>query len=48
LRRVCTTIDALRLSFSLAVRRDGISRQGVQVVREAIHHQVRTRAHELS
>jgi DNA-binding transcriptional LysR family regulator len=48
LRRVCTTIDPLRLSFSLAVRRDGISRQGVQVVREAIHHQVRTRAHELS
>lgn len=48
LRRVCTRIDPLRLSFSLAVRRDSVSRRAVQVVREAIHHQVRVRAHELS
>ncbi len=48
LRRVCTLIDPLRLSFSLAVRRDSVSRRTVQVVREAIHHQVRLRAHELT
>jgi DNA-binding transcriptional LysR family regulator len=48
LRRVCRSIDPLWLSFSLAVRRDSFSRPNVQVVREAIHHQVRLRANELS
>lgn len=48
LRRVCRSIDPLWLSFSLAVRRDSLSRPNVQVVREAIHHQVRLRADELT
>lgn len=48
LRRVCMPIAPLWLGFTLAVRRDSISRPNVQVVREAIHHQVRIRAHELS
>ena len=48
LRRVCTQVDPLWLSFSLAVRRDSVARANVQVVREAIHQQVRLRADELS
>lgn len=48
LRRVCLSIEPLWLGFTLAVRRDSISRPNVQVVREAIHHQVHLRANELS
>ena len=48
LRRVVLSIDPLRLSFSLAMRRDSVSQANVQAVREAIHHQVRIRPHELS
>jgi DNA-binding transcriptional LysR family regulator len=48
LRRVCPQIPPLWLGFTLAVRRDSISRPNVQVVREAIHHQVHIRRHELS
>lgn len=48
LRRVCPAIDPLRSAFSLAVRRDSVSRASVRVVREALFDQVRDRAHELS
>lgn len=47
-RRVCPFITPLWMGFSLAIRRDSVTRSSVQVVREAIHGQVRARAHELS
>jgi DNA-binding transcriptional LysR family regulator len=48
LRRVCPPVAPLASRFSLAVRRDSVSRPSVQVVREALFHQVRSRAAEMS
>ena len=48
LRRVCHSVAPLWLNFTLAVRRDSVSRPNVQVVREALHHQVHLRVDELS
>lgn len=48
LRRVCPAIAPLPSRFSLAIRRDSVSRAGVGVVREALFEQVRNRADELS
>lgn len=47
LRRVCAPVAPLRSRFSLAVRRDSVSRPSVQVVREALFDQVRSRASEM-
>ena len=48
LRRVCSGVAPLRSVFSLAVRRDSVSRPSVRAVREALFEQVRHRADELS
>jgi len=48
LRRVCAAVAPLPSRFSLAVRRDSVSRPSVRAVRQALFEQVRTRAHEMS
>lgn len=48
LRRIHADVPPLRLSFTLAARRDSIPRPAVQVVREALHEEVRARRRELA
>lgn len=47
LRMVSYPMPPLRLGLTLAIRRDSVCRTNVQVVRNAIHEQVRARANEL-
>ena len=47
LRRVCPAVAPLPSRFSLAVRRESVSRPSVRVVREALFDEVRRRAHEM-
>jgi DNA-binding transcriptional LysR family regulator len=47
LRRISAELPPMRLAFTLAARRDSVSRPAVQVVREAIHRELRTRQDEL-
>ncbi len=46
LRRVDVGVPPLRLNFTLAARRDGMSRPAVRAVRGVIHDEVRRRRHE--
>ncbi|GAA3525978.1 LysR family transcriptional regulator [Amycolatopsis ultiminotia] len=47
LRRIQADVPPLKLSFTLAARRDSVPRPAVQVVREALHEEVRARREEL-
>lgn len=47
LRRIQADVPPLRLSWTLAARRESVSRPAVQVVREALHREVQARQDEL-